>query len=148
MLGGDTLQEWIAVLELVVFIGGGGIFVGMTRSSISSLKDEVAVVLQGLDKLGTRTDRFEAFSAQSTSDRAQLAARLQAAERAVADSAAASRDLLSLVTAFRAATEVEQRYMREKLDRNDRNISGLQRQMATVAKGKLADLSELVEANA
>jgi chromosome segregation ATPase len=100
-----------------------GIFVGSLRQTVTGLKEALA----GLSR---RMDEYDDFGHESRNDRTEIRARLIAAEQGLA----AIRAVSDKLSEFRAATEVEHRYTREKLDALGRDMASQQRQMANVAQ--------------
>lgn len=81
-----TTQWLTLIVTCAVYLVGGGIFVGVVRSAITSLT-------KALDKLEQRMDRFDNYSDGSIASNAELTSRVNTLEREMRE----VRDLRDLV---------------------------------------------------
>lgn len=113
-----------------------GIFAGSLRQTVKSLGERLS---EAITTIGRRLDAHDAIADESQVDRSNIRARLEGVERVSAGIHGISQQLIQ----FRAATEVEHRYMREKLDGLGRDMQSAQRQLANVAGLKSGAIHEI-----
>lgn len=117
------MDKWLPLaVSLAINLLIVGIFVGSLKQTVKGLADAIATI-------GRRLDAYDNFADQSQIDRANIRARLEAVEKIASD----LHTILDKLSRFQAATEVEHRYTRDKLDTLSRDMQSAQRQLANVA---------------
>lgn len=135
MASATELLPWAAV----VIQGGLGLFfLGKAKGLLDAVNARVAV-------LGAKLDGVDHFTDESLSDRARLNARVAALEadqahgealrEAVAANVQKTREELA---AFRGAAEEQHRNMSASMEAVQRDLQGVNRQLANIATERLA----------
>ena len=101
------------------------LLIGRWVGSMTAAQTGLASLVSDLKR---RLDEFEREVEAEASHRAAFAVRMENAEKA-AEALWGVRDQL---TAMRAAGEVEDRYTKQKLDKLDREVSGINRSVASL----------------
>ncbi|OJU09725.1 MAG: hypothetical protein BGN86_14495 [Caulobacterales bacterium 68-7] len=115
----------VSTMGVAIVVVVNLLLIGRWVGSITAAQASLASLVSDLKR---RLDDFEQEVETEASHRAAFAARMENAEKA----AAALWSVRDQLTAMRAAGEVEDRYTKQKLDKLDRDVSGINQALASL----------------